>query len=121
MSETTSKAFDCAKSMREIRNRINSEIADMSYAELSQWLDKQVQEDPFFARIATTPKPARPLWSGPRRVRPVLLVQGLETEPESGGHPVLFGNATPGRIPADLGDDGHNRETRDTASFDMMR
>ena len=60
MSETTSKAFDCVKSMREIRNRINSEIADMSYAELSQWLDRQVQEDPFFARIPTTPKPARP-------------------------------------------------------------
>ena len=59
-NETGAKPFDCVKSMREIRNRINSEIADMSYAELSQWLDRQVQEDPFFARIPTARKPARP-------------------------------------------------------------
>lgn len=59
-NETGAKPFDCVKSMREVRNRINSEIADMSYAELSQWLDRQVQEDPFFARIPTTRKSARP-------------------------------------------------------------
>ena len=58
-NETGAKPFDCVKSMREIRNRINAEIADMSYAELSQWLDRQVQEDPFFARIPIARKPAR--------------------------------------------------------------
>ena len=59
-SETGPKPFDCVKSMRKIRNRINAEIADMSYAELSRWLDRQVQGDPFFARIPITRKPAQP-------------------------------------------------------------
>lgn len=58
-SETERKPFDCVKSMREIRNRISAEIADMPYAELSQWLDKRVREDPFFARIPNARKPAR--------------------------------------------------------------
>lgn len=60
MSETGSKQFDCVESMREIRNRISAEIADMSYAELSRWLDGRVREDPFFARIPNVRKPARP-------------------------------------------------------------
>ena len=59
-SETGPKPFDCVKSMREIRNRISAEIADMSYAELSRWLDRQVRKDPFFARIPNARKPARP-------------------------------------------------------------
>ncbi len=59
-SETGSKQFDCVKSMREIRNRISAEIADMSYAELSRWLDRRVREDPLFARIPNARKPARP-------------------------------------------------------------
>ncbi|MYB07812.1 MAG: hypothetical protein F4Y24_15825 [Gemmatimonadetes bacterium] len=59
-SETETKPFDCVKSMREIRNRISTEIADMSYAELSRWLDRRVREDPFFARIPSARRSARP-------------------------------------------------------------
>ena len=56
-SETEPKPFDCVKSVREIRSRISAKIANMSYAELSRWLDRQMREDPFFARI---PKSRRP-------------------------------------------------------------
>ena len=59
-TEPEEKKFDCVKWTREVRDRINEEIADMSFAELSQWLDRRVQEDPFFARIPTARKPARP-------------------------------------------------------------
>ncbi|MCY4399135.1 MAG: hypothetical protein OXE96_07350 [Gemmatimonadetes bacterium] len=58
-SETERKPFDCVKSMREIRNRISAEIADMSYHELSRWLDRRVREDPFFARIPNARKLGR--------------------------------------------------------------
>lgn len=34
------KASDCVKWTREVRDRINEKIADMSYAELSQWLEE---------------------------------------------------------------------------------
>lgn len=33
-----SKSFDCVRCMRQIRDRIDEEIADMTYAELTQWL-----------------------------------------------------------------------------------
>ncbi len=59
-SETERKPFDCVKSMREIRNRISGEIADMSYAELSRWLERRVREDSFFARIPKARNPSRP-------------------------------------------------------------
>ena len=50
-SENRTKAFDCVKSAREIRDRVSAEIANMSYEELRRWLDERVQQDPFFARI----------------------------------------------------------------------
>ena len=50
-SENRTKPFDCVKSVREIRDRLSAEIANMSYEELRRWLDAQVQRDPFFARI----------------------------------------------------------------------
>ena len=50
-SENRTKSFDCVKSVREIRDRISAEIANMSYEELRQWLDERVQQNPFFARI----------------------------------------------------------------------
>ena len=50
-SENRTKSFDCVKSVREIRDRVSAEIANMSYEELRQWLDARVQQDPFFARI----------------------------------------------------------------------
>ncbi len=64
-NETERKRFDCVKSMREIRDRISAEIADMSYGDLSRWLERRVREDPFFARIPNARKPAR---RGPGRV-----------------------------------------------------
>ena len=56
------KSFDCVKSMREIRDRVSVEIADMSYSELSRWLDRRVREDPFFSHIpkSNNPEPDRP-------------------------------------------------------------
>ena len=59
-STTQPKPFDCVASMREIRNRISAEIADMSYSELSQWLAEQVHDDPFFSRIPKPGQPGRP-------------------------------------------------------------
>ena len=56
-SKAGPKSFDCVKSMREIRNRISSEIAHMSYSELSRWLDRRVREDPFFSHIPKSSKP----------------------------------------------------------------
>ena len=45
-NEARSRSFDYVQSMPEIRNRINAEIADMTYAELSRWLDARVSEGP---------------------------------------------------------------------------
>ena len=50
-SKNRTKSFDCVKSVREIRDRISAEIANMSYEELRQWLEARAQRDPFFARI----------------------------------------------------------------------
>ena len=50
-SKNRTKSFDCVKSVRELRDRISAEIANMSYEELRQWLDARVQQDPFFGRI----------------------------------------------------------------------
>ncbi len=57
--KTGPKSFDCVKSMREIRNRISAEIKDMSYSELSRWLDRQVREDPYFSHIPKSRKPGQ--------------------------------------------------------------
>ncbi len=54
---TQEKAFDCVKWTREVRDRINEKIADMSYAELSQWLEEGVRKNPFFSRIPVARKP----------------------------------------------------------------
>ena len=59
-TETGEKGFDCVKWTRSTRDRISAEIRDMSYEELRQWLDAQVQQEPFFARIPNARKPARP-------------------------------------------------------------
>ncbi len=53
-------SFDSVESMREIRNQISNEIAAMSYAELSRWLDKGVRENSVFARMPITRRSARP-------------------------------------------------------------
>lgn len=50
-SKNRTKSFDCVKSVREIRDQVSAEIANMSYEELREWLDARVQQDPFVARI----------------------------------------------------------------------
>lgn len=49
---TSSKTFDCVQSMREIRDRLSAEIADMSYDELARWLRAHRYSDPFLQEMA---------------------------------------------------------------------
>ncbi len=52
MGKPSSKAFDCVQSMRQIRDRLSTEIAGMSYDELAQWLRAHQYSDPFLQRLA---------------------------------------------------------------------
>jgi len=52
MSEGRSKTFDCVRSMREARDRLSAQIADMSYEELLKWLRGHRYEDPLLQRLA---------------------------------------------------------------------
>lgn len=52
MSKSTSKSFDCVQSMRQIRDRLSAEIAEMSYDELARWLRSHQYSDPFLQRLA---------------------------------------------------------------------
>jgi hypothetical protein len=52
MSEQTSKAFDCVQSMRQARDRLSAEIADMSYDELVSWLRGHRYQDPLLQHLA---------------------------------------------------------------------
>lgn len=50
-SESSAKAFDCVKWTREVRDRINAELAGMSPEERRRRLNAAVGKDPYFARI----------------------------------------------------------------------
>lgn len=52
MSERTSKTFDCVQSMRQARDKLSAEIADMSYDELVQWLRGHRYTDPLLQRLS---------------------------------------------------------------------
>jgi len=52
MSEPSSKSYDCVQSMREIRDRLSEETADMSYEELTVWLRDRTYSDPLLERLA---------------------------------------------------------------------
>ena len=52
MNELSSKAFDCVKNMRQIRDRLSAEIVDMSYDELVKWLRDRRYADPLLQRLA---------------------------------------------------------------------
>lgn len=52
MSEPSLKAFDCVQSMRQIRDGLSAEIANMSYDELTQWLRAYQYSDPVLQRLA---------------------------------------------------------------------
>ena len=49
-SESREKEFDCVKWTREVRDRINDQIADMSGEELREWLSQR-PTDPVLARL----------------------------------------------------------------------
>lgn len=52
MSEPSSKTFDCVQNMRQTRDMLSAEIADMSYDELTQWLRTYQYSDPILQRLA---------------------------------------------------------------------
>lgn len=50
-SETGIRSFDCVKWTRDTRDRISSEIKDMSDEELRRWLEARRPQDPFLAAL----------------------------------------------------------------------
>jgi len=52
MSEVCPKAFDCVQSMRQARDRLSAEIADMSYPDLVKWLRAHQYTDPLLQHLA---------------------------------------------------------------------
>jgi N-acetylglucosamine kinase-like BadF-type ATPase len=52
MSDLASKTFDSVHSMRQIRDRLSAEIADMSCDELIHWLRAHHYSDPVLQRLA---------------------------------------------------------------------
>lgn len=52
MSERSTKTFDCVQSMRQARDRLSTEIADMSYEELVKWLRAHRYTDPLLQHLA---------------------------------------------------------------------
>jgi hypothetical protein len=52
MNEPVSKTFDCVQNMRQVRNRISEEIADMSHEELVKWIRGHDYADPLLQRLA---------------------------------------------------------------------
>lgn len=52
MNKPSSKTSDCVQSMRQTKDRLSAEIADMSYDELAQWLRSHQYSDPFLRRLA---------------------------------------------------------------------
>ena len=52
MSEHSSETFDCVQNMRQIRDRLNVEIAGMSYDELVKWLRTHRYASPLLRSLA---------------------------------------------------------------------
>lgn len=52
MNDPSSKTFDCVQSMRQIRDRLSAEIAEMSYDQLAKWLRVHQYSDPILQRLA---------------------------------------------------------------------
>ena len=51
-NEKQQKTFDCVKTMREIRDRISSEIAGTTHDGLVHWLHDHDYSDPVLQRLA---------------------------------------------------------------------
>ena len=52
MTSDEVRRFDCVRTMRAIRDQISAEITEMSFAELSHWLDTHRCADPALQRLA---------------------------------------------------------------------
>ncbi len=52
MSNPNAKTYDCVESMRQIRDRLSSEIASLSHDNLAQWLRSHEYTEPFLQRLA---------------------------------------------------------------------
>ena len=52
MSKPSTKIFDCVRNMRQNRDRLSAEIADMIYDELAKWLRVHQYSDPLLQRLA---------------------------------------------------------------------
>lgn len=50
----SSKGFDCVQHMRQARDRLNAETANMNYDELVEWLRTHRYTDPVLQRLAET-------------------------------------------------------------------
>lgn len=51
-SQPTAKTFDCVESMRQARDELSIQIADMSYDELVRWLRGHRYADPLLQNLA---------------------------------------------------------------------
>ena len=52
MSNSSSKRFDSVQHMRQARDRLSAETANMSYDELVKWLRTHRYTDPILQRLA---------------------------------------------------------------------
>lgn len=52
MSEPRSKTFDCVQNMRQARDKLSAQIADMSHDEIVKWLRDHRYVDPLLQRLA---------------------------------------------------------------------
>jgi hypothetical protein len=52
MSDSSSKTFDCVQYMRQARDKLSAETADMTYDELVKWLRAHRYADPVLQRLA---------------------------------------------------------------------
>lgn len=55
------KTFDCVETMREIRDRISSEIAGKTHKELVHWLHDHSYTDPVLQQLAIRSRSGNPL------------------------------------------------------------
>lgn len=52
MSNPKAKSFDCVQSMRQIRDRLSSEIGNLGHDELARWLRSHRYTEPLLQRLA---------------------------------------------------------------------
>ena len=57
-NEKQRKEFDCVTTMREIRDRISSEIAGKKHDELIRWFHHHHYSDPVLERLAVRSRPS---------------------------------------------------------------